>query len=333
MKPLLQKLFAGQELSRSEASRATDLMMRGEATAAEIAGFLGALAGKGVAVDEIVGCAMSLRHHALPIKVQRRDLIDVCGTGGDGADTFNISTTNALLLAAAGLGVCKHGNRAVSSRCGSADVLEALGVKVDLSPDRVAAAIDQCGFGFIFAPLFHPAMQHVAPIRRALGVRTIFNLLGPLVNPAPVKRQVLGVFESQLVNPMAEALLALDAERALVVWGAGGLDELSLTGPTQVAMIAEHKIRRFELNPADFDLPLAAAHELKGGDKEENAAHTLAILQGHKSPKRDIVLMNAGAALVVAELAESWRAGASLAAELIDSGRAMATFEKIRAFV
>ncbi|HYX38859.1 MAG TPA: anthranilate phosphoribosyltransferase [Oligoflexus sp.] len=332
MKAYLQKLFKSQNLTRDEAQAATTLIMQGGVSVEEIAGFLGALAGKGETVDEIVGCASTLRAHAVPLQPKRRDLIDVCGTGGDGAETFNISTCNALVLAAAGLGVCKHGNRAVSSRCGSADVLEALGITIDMQPDRAASAIDSCGFAFLFAPHYHPAMKHVGPVRRALGVRTVFNLLGPLANPAPVKHQVLGVFDPDLVPMMAEALQKLGTEAALVVCGDGGLDELSLSGPSRVSQLKDGNIQHLSLSPEDFGLSRAPLETLKGGDKEANARIVEAVLRGERSPRRDIVVMNAGAALVISGRAHSWRDGAEQIATVIDSGRAYQTLEKIRAF-
>jgi len=333
VKAYLQKLFKSQNLTREEAQAATTLIMQGGASVEEIAGFLGALAGKGETVEEIVGCASTLRAHAVALQPKRQDLIDVCGTGGDGAETFNVSTCNALVLAAAGLGVCKHGNRAVSSRCGSADVLETLGVAIDMQPERAAAAIDACGFAFLFAPHYHPAMKHVGPVRRALGVRTVFNLLGPLANPAPVKRQVLGVFDPDLVPMMAEALQKLGTESALVVCGEGNLDELSLSGPSRVSQLKDGRIERLSLSPEDFGLSRAPLETLKGGDKDVNARIVEAILRGERSPRRDIVVMNAGAALVISGHARSWREGAEHIAGVIDSGQALQTLEKIRAFV
>lgn len=333
MKQILAKVFAGQTLSSSEAEEAVSCMMRGEASPEQIAGFLGALAARGETVAEITGAAAGLRKHALPFRTERRDLIDVCGTGGDGADTFNISTTNALVVAAAGLGVVKHGNRAVSSRSGSADVLEALGLRIDHDADRAAACLAQHGFSFLFAPLFHPAMKNVAPVRRALGVRTIFNMIGPIANPSPVKRQVVGVFGERWLEPLAEALETLGAEEALVVWGADGLDEISLSGPTHAIHVKAKKREKITLHPEDFGLSPAPLASLKGGDKLENARLTLAILEGEKGPRRDIVLMNAGAALVVGGLARSWREGAAEAAAVIDSGRALALLSKLRTFI
>jgi anthranilate phosphoribosyltransferase len=333
VKAYLQKLFQSQNLTREEAQDATALIMQGGASVEEIAGFLGALAGKGETVEEIVGCASTLRAHAVALQPKRQDLIDVCGTGGDGAETFNVSTCNALVLAAAGLGVCKHGNRAVSSRCGSADVLEALGIAIDMPPDRAAAAIDACGFAFLFAPHYHPAMKHVGPVRRALGVRTVFNLLGPLANPAPVRQQVLGVFDPDLVPIMAEALQKLGTHSALIVCGEGKLDELSLSGPSRVAQLKDGRIEQFSLSPEDFGLSRAPLETLKGADKSVNARIVEAILRGERSPRRDIVVMNAGAALVISGHAGTWREGAEQIAGIINSGEAFQTLEKIRAFV
>ncbi len=324
MKRYLQKLFRGEALNRAEACEAMSIMMRGEAQAEELAAFLGAIAARGEAKDEIVGCVEAMRAHALPFPVKRRDLIDVCGTGGDGAETFNISTTNALVLAAAGLGVVKHGNRAVSSQSGSADVLEKLGLTITGTPDELARRVDQAGFAFLFAPAFHPAMKHIAPVRKALGLRTIFNLLGPLANPAPVQRQVIGVYARKLVPLLAEAARDLGTEHTLIVWGEDGLDELSLSAPTIVAEVKGKTIRHLTLTPEDFGLARGPLTALKGGTSETNALITKAIISGEKGAKRDIVLMNAGAALVVAGFAKTWREGAELAAQLIDTGKAQA---------
>jgi anthranilate phosphoribosyltransferase len=331
MKAYLGRLFRSQSLSAQEAEEAMNLIMRGDATAEEMAGFLGALAGRGETAEEIRGCAASLRKHAITLPVQRRDLIDVCGTGGDGAETFNISTTNALVLAAAELGVVKHGNRAVSSKSGSADVLEALGLKIDMTPAEAAAAVDAQGFAFLFSPLFHPAMKNVMPVRRALGVRTIFNLIGPLANPSPVKRQVIGVFAERWLEPVAQALLSLEAEEALVVWGSDGLDELSIGSPTHAIHVKHGGLVKLVLEPESFGLDRAELDRVRGGDKQDNARITEAILKGEKGPKRDIVLMNAGAALVVAGRAKTWKEGAQLAAQLIDQGTALQKLEQLRA--
>ncbi|RYZ50483.1 MAG: anthranilate phosphoribosyltransferase, partial [Proteobacteria bacterium] len=251
-------------------------------------------------------------------------------TGGDGADTFNVSTTNALLLAAAGLGVVKHGNRAVSSLSGSADVLEQLKIKVTDTNENLLKTIEEKGFAFLFAPQFHPAMRNIGPVRRALGVRTIFNLLGPLANPAPVKRQVIGVFEARLVPLIAGAMQDLGTEEGLVVWGEDGLDELSIAAQSQVAHLKNGEIRHFHLNPSDFGLKPASIDEIKGGNAEVNAAITLDIFKGRKGPKRDIVVMNAAAALVVAGKAQTWAEGARLAESIIDSGKALAKIKELQ---
>lgn len=332
MRVFLQKLFQGQTLSETEAEQAIGCMMRGEAAAEEIAAFLGALAARGEGVSEIVGAARGLRQHARPLSSLRSDLIDVCGTGGDGAETFNVSTCNALILAAAELGVAKHGNRAVSSRCGSADVLEALGLPIELESQVASAQLEQLGFVFLFAPLYHPAMKHVAGVRKSLGVRTLFNLLGPLANPAGVRRQVVGVFAERWLKPIAQSLQALGSEDALVVWGSDGLDELSISAETQVVRVRGpgERLERFVLAPEDFGLKRAPLSTLKGGDRHENARIIEAILQGEVGPRRDIVLMNAGAALVIAGLAQTWRDGAAIAGALIDSGRAFAKLEQLR---
>jgi anthranilate phosphoribosyltransferase len=328
MKHILRKVFKGQILTREEAREAMDSMMEGRASPEEIAGFLGALAARGESSQEIVGCVEAMRARALPFVTQRLDLIDVCGTGGDHLDTFNISTTNALLLASLGLGVVKHGNRAVSSQSGSADVLEKLGIPI--SGDTLQRDFDAKGFVFLFAPDFHPAMKHVAAIRRALGVRTLFNVLGPLANPAPVKRQVIGVFEPRLVALMANALKELGVEDALVVCGEDGLDEVSLSQSTLAARVRKDQIELFSLTPEDFGVARAPVEALRGGLSSDNARITESVLKGEQGPRRDVVLINAGAALVVCGMAEDWRAGARLAAEAIDSGKARAKLQELQ---
>jgi anthranilate phosphoribosyltransferase len=259
----------------------------------------------------------------VPFPVQRRDLIDVCGTGGDGTETFNISTANALLLAAAGLGVVKHGNRAVSSLSGSADVLEALGLRLDHSVDELVKAVDTIGFAFLFAPQFHPAMRHVGPTRRALGVRTLFNILGPLANPSPVERQVIGVFSPKWLSPVAEALRQLGTTEALVVWGHDGVDEVSLSGETYAMHLKQGVIEELRLRPEDFGVSPAPLSTLRGGDRDQNARIIRDILRGEeKGPPRDVVLINAAAALRVAGKVQSWKAGVELARDLLESGAA-----------
>jgi anthranilate phosphoribosyltransferase len=330
LRAFLQPLFNGYCLSQQQAEDAMSIVIEGRALSEEVGALLGAMASRGEHIDEIVGAAAAMRSHATSVAIKRQDLIDVCGTGGDGAHTFNISTTNALLLAAGGLGVVKHGNRAVSSQCGSADVLEALGIRIDYDPSEAGAMIDKCGFAFLFAPFYHPAMKNVAEIRRNLGVRTIFNLIGPLANPAPVHRQVVGVFREALVTPIASALQKLGTRAALVVFGQDGLDELSTTGINTVARIEKDKLTQMTLSPEDFGLPRASLQDLIGGDKNENAKITEAVLRGEKGPRRDIVLMNAAAALVIAGQAENWREGVHKAAQVIDDGRAMKLLNELR---
>lgn len=328
MKNLLKKLFKGQVLTREEAREAMSYMISGAAIPEEIAAFLGSMAARGETAQELVGCVEAMRTHALPFACRRTDLIDVCGTGGDELHTFNISTTNALLLAAAGLGVVKHGNRAVSSQSGSADVLEKLGIAIEGT--QLSDSFEHEGFVFLFAPNFHPSMKHVGPVRRALGLRTIFNMLGPLANPAPVKKQVIGVFEKRLVPLIAEALQTLGTEDALVVCGDDGLDEISLSTTTTAARVSRGKIDLLTLSPKDFGLLEAPFSALRGGTSEENAKITEAILQGEKGPRRDVVLLNASAALVVSGLAKDWLDGVRIAAETIDSGKAFHKLQILR---
>jgi anthranilate phosphoribosyltransferase len=332
MKEYLIKVFSGVSLTTSEAEAVMDCIMGGGAKPEELAGYLGAIAGRGESVGEIVGSVRSMRRHAKTFSVNRVDLIDVCGTGGDGSHSFNVSTTNALLLAAAGLGVVKHGNRAISSACGSADVLEALGIAVDAAIEHVATSVDTCGFGFLFAPKFHPAMQYVGPTRRALGVRTLFNLLGPLANPAPVRRQVVGVFARKWLLPMAEALRDLGTEEALVVWGEDGLDEISLSGATYAVHLKNHQLTPLLLTPEEFGVPRSPLAALRGGDATTNAKIIEGILSGEdRGPRRDIVMINAGAALKVAGLAPSWKEGANLARDLLQQGAGARLLNKVRA--
>lgn len=330
----LHKAVGGNDLSEQEAAAALEQILSGEADEAAVAGLLTALRAKGETVDEIVGFARSMRAHAAPVvcsRVKPADMVDTCGTGGDGADTFNISTVSVFVVAGAGVPVAKHGNRSISSRCGSADVLEAAGATIQLTPEQAAAAIDETGVGFLFAPLIHPAMKYVQPIRRALKMRTIFNLLGPLTNPAGAGAQVVGVFGAELVRPVAEALSRLGVARAFVVHGDDGLDEISTTAPTKIAEVRGSEItERVVTSSEDFGLPQAAASELAGGDKEECALILQRVLEGQHGARRDIVLANASAALVAAGRAEDFPSGVAMAAESIDSGAAR---EKLQHFV
>jgi anthranilate phosphoribosyltransferase len=307
-------------------------IMRGEATAAQIGGFLIALRSKGETVDEVAGFARAMRHNAISVKPRRSLVIDTCGTGGDGTGTFNISTVAAFVVAGAGLPVAKHGNRSVSSQCGSADVLEALGVNLDLSPKAVAVSIDQVGIGFLYAPQLHPAMKHAVGPRREMGVRTVFNILGPLTNPAGAQVQVLGVYDAALTDLMAHVLCSLGSQAAFVVHGAGGLDELSTLGSNQVTRLQGKTVETFSLDPQDLGLPRAALSDLKGGNPEENAVIARDILDGARGPRRDVVLLNALAALVAGGVADGLAHGLDLAAESIDSGAARKKLDQLVAF-
>jgi anthranilate phosphoribosyltransferase len=328
----ISRLMRREDLSESDACAVMMQVMAGQATPAQIAAFLAALATKGETADEIAGCAQAMRQNAIPVRPQSHDLLDTCGTGGDGRRTFNISTTTALVAAGVGVKVAKHGNRSISSACGSADVLAALGVRIDLPPERVAACLDTVGIGFLFAPALHPAMKHAMPVRRELGVRTVFNILGPLTNPAGATRQILGVFDARLTYTMARVLQSLGTQSALVVHGADGLDELSTTGPNRVTELRCGRIRTYTFDPLDLGLPRSRLEDLQGGDAAINAAMTRAILQGERGPRRDIVLLNAAAALMTSGQARTMREGLALAACSIDSGRALDVLNRLIAF-
>jgi anthranilate phosphoribosyltransferase len=328
----LQTLLDGRSLTRTEARTAMEAVMAGEATAAQIGGFLVALRLKGETTDEIAGFAEAMRARVLPVRPARTDLVDTAGTGGDGARTFNISTSAALVAAAAGAAVAKHGNRAVSSASGSADVLEALGFRLDLPPERVERSIDELGFGFLFAPSHHPAMRHAAPVRKELATRTVFNLLGPLTNPAGARAQVVGVYSPDLVPVIADVLLALGARRAFVVYGAGGIDELSPAGPNVVCEVRDGRVRRREIDPLDLGVPRCAPEDLRGGSPAENAATVRAVLAGARGPKREAVLLNAAGAIAAAGHAEDLREGYAVAEEAVDSGATADRLAELIAF-
>jgi anthranilate phosphoribosyltransferase len=318
----LAKLVRHEDLTEEEASRAMELIMRDDATPSQIAGFIVALRLKGETPDEIAGMARTAMAHATPIDLpERRSLLDVVGTGGDGSHSFNISTLSAIVAAACGARVAKHGNRAASSSCGAADVLEALGVRIDLPPAGVAACVEELGIGFLFAPLFHPAFRFAALPRRELGVRTVFNVLGPLCNPAGAGRRALGVADPSLVPRMADALVRLGVDNALV-FNSADLDELSTAGPSQIVELAAGRQRQYVLDPSSLGLQPASAADLRGGDPARNAEIARAVLEGELGPRRDIVLLNASAGLRAAGLADDWRDGLGLAAEAIDRGRA-----------
>jgi len=322
IKDLLEKIVQRKNLTEEEAMLAMEEIMEGQATPSQIASFLTGLRMKGETVEEITGCARGMRKKALLIQPQVNSLIDTCGTGGDGLGTFNISTAVAVVTAAAGVAVAKHGNRAVSSRCGSADVLEALGIKVDLSPEEVRECIEKVGIGFLFAPNFHQAMKYAAGPRRELGLRTIFNVLGPLTNPASPEGQVLGVYNPDLTELMARALGNLGVQRAYVVHGYPGLDEISLVGETKVSELKNGEVSTYHLQPEELGLSRVNLHELSGGDSQENAQRILDIFQGKLGPAREIVLLNAAAALVVGNKAQDLPEGLDLAAQVIDQGKA-----------
>ncbi len=302
-----------------------DALMTGGATDAQAGAFLTALKLRGETVDELVGFATAMRARAVLVRPKRRPLLDTCGTGGDGSGTFNISTTVAFIAAGAGAAVAKHGNRAVSSRSGSADVLEALGVKTDVGARLAAECVDVAGVGFLFAPKHHPSFARMVPIRRQLDTRTAFNLLGPLSNPAGAKRQLLGVWSPDLVRPLAEALKALGSEDAMVVSSRDGLDEISLSAPTVIARLSKGRIVVSELKPQRLGLRARTLKSLAGGDAKKNARITLAVLRGEKGPAREVCVLNAAAALMVAGLARDWADGLAMAAASIDTGRAAAS--------
>jgi anthranilate phosphoribosyltransferase len=321
-------LLRGESLNEVHAAAAMRSIMSGEATPPQISGFLVALRAKGETVDEIVGLARTMREFGRKVTV-KGPVIDTCGTGGDRAGTVNISTMAALVVAGAGVRVAKHGNRAASSRCGSADLLEALGVAIDLEPDGVAACIEEAGIGFCFAPLYHPAMSHAMPVRRELGVPTVFNFLGPLTNPAGARRQTVGVSDASMAPKMAEALRRLGAERALVFRGHDGLDELTPTGTSDLWDVSEG-VRESVFDPKEVGIARALASDLAGAGPEENAKVCEAVLAGKPGPQRDAVLLNAAAGLVVAEVAPTLANGVERARESIDSGAAAETLERLR---
>ncbi len=328
LRAAIKKVAAGETLSQTEAARTFELIMSGGATDVQIGALLMGMQARGETVDEIAGAARVLRAKALSVRAPI-GAIDTCGTGGDAKGTHNISTCTAFVVAGAGVPVAKHGNRSVSSRSGSADVLAALGVNLECSPETIERCIAECELGFMFAPTHHAAMRHVAKVRAELGVRTIFNLLGPLVNPAATKFQVVGVFDEKWVEPMAHVLGMLGVERAWVVHGADGLDELTTTNISYVAALDHGKISSFKISPRNAGLADAKPEDLVGGDATENAAHIRAVLQGNQGPLRDIALLNAAAALMVAGKAKSLRDGVALAAESIESGKAMGVLEAL----
>ena len=329
--PTLNQLINGQDLSFAEMQALMRQVMSGELTHAQMAAVLVALRIKGESVDEIAAAASVMRELSTKVAtLAGPHLIDTCGTGGDGIQTFNVSTVSALVAAAAGAKVAKHGGRSVSSSCGSADVLEALGVNVNLTPAQVASAVEEIGIGFMFAPNHHSAMKHAAPVRRELGVRTLFNLLGPLTNPANAKRQIMGVFSPALTSKLAHVLQQLGSEHVLVVCGADGMDEISFTGDSHVAELKNGQVTEYTINPAQFGLPVHQLASIQIDNAEQSKAMILAVLNGELGAARDIVLLNAGAAIYVAGLADSLAAGINKAAEVIDQGLALAKLNALQ---
>ena len=336
----VRALVDRRDLTRLEAAAAMEAIMSGAATNAQIAAFLTALRMKGETVEELIGFAQVMREKVVKVRPRAGDvvgatgtdremLIDTCGTGGDASGTFNVSTATAFVVAGAGLRVAKHGNRSVSSLCCSADVVETLGIDIELSPAQVASCIDEVGIGFLYAPLLHTAMKHVMATRREMGVRTVFNMLGPLTNPAGANAQVIGVYAASLTDPLARVLAELGTLRAFVVHGADGLDEISNTGESHISEVHEGVVRSSTVRPEDFGMPRAAIRDLQGGDREENARIIRQVLGGETGPRRDIVLMNAAAALVVGNKAEDLKEGVALAAAAIDERSAAGKLEDL----
>ena len=325
----IRDLIAGADLDRAQMRAVMEQIMSGQATDAQIGAFLVALRIKGETIDEIAGGAEVMREKATPIVTVRPDLIDTCGTGGDDSGTFNISTTVAFVACGAGLAVAKHGTRSISSQCGSSDVLTALGVNVEATPEKVGECIDEVGIGFLFAIALHGAMKHAIGPRRELATRTVFNILGPLTNPAGAKRQLLGVFDGALTEALAGVLRELGSDQALVVHGSDGLDEITLTGPTQVSELRDGQVSTRQIHPGDFGLQTVSAEALKGGDADCNARILRGVLDGEEGPQRDVVLLNAAAAMVVGGLAEDITAGLEVARESIDSGKARQALDRL----
>ena len=327
----IAKLVAGESLDLEQAAQAMEEIMSGQATPAQFAAFVTALRLKGETVEEIAGLASVMRARATRVATTA-PVVDTCGTGGDRSGTFNISTAAAFVAAGAGAQVAKHGNRAMTSRCGSADVLEALGVGLSLGPVEASRCLEEVGIAFLFAPLYHPAMKHAAGPRREIGIRTVFNILGPLTNPAGARAQVLGVAEADLVEKLARALQRLGCEHALVVHGADGLDEISLSAPTMVCEVRGGSLHAYQITPEDFGLPRAEPSELAGGSAADNASLVREVLDGQNGPRRRVVLLNAAAALVAADLARDLAEGVDIAARSIDGGLARAKLDRLVRF-
>lgn len=331
IKEAIVKIVDKQDLTYDEAYEVITEIMSGQTTPTQNAAFLAALSTKSTkaeTIDEISGCAAAMRDRATKVE-NDMDLLEIVGTGGDNSNSFNISTTTAFVAASAGIKVAKHGNRAASSKCGTADCLEALGVNINLEPEKCISLLNEVGFCFFFAQKYHTSMKYVGSIRKELGIRTVFNILGPLTNPASPERQLLGVYDESLVEPLAQVLIKLGVKRGMVVYGQEKLDEISLCAPTTVAEIKDNEYKRYEITPEQFGFERCTAADLTGGAPEENAAIIRAILNGEKGHKRNAVLMNAGAALYIGDKADSMAGGIRLAEELIDSGKTLATLEAI----
>ncbi len=330
IKEAIEKIVNKMDLTYDEAYSVMNEIMSGETTATQNAAFLAALSTKSTKAEtivEIAGCAAAMRDHATKVETDM-DLFEIVGTGGDGAHSFNISTTSALVAAAGGMKVAKHGNRAASSKCGTADCLEALGVNIEQAPEQCIKLLQEAGICFFFAQKYHTSMKYVGAVRRELGFRTVFNILGPLTNPGSPKRQLLGVYDEYLVEPLAQVLMNLGVQRGMVVYGQDKLDEISMSAPTKVCEFKDGWYKTYTIAPEDFGLERCEKSDLVGGTPEENAKITLAILNGDKGPKRDAILMNAGAALYIGEKVETLKDGIALAAELIDSGKALDVLHK-----
>lgn len=325
----IKKVVKKENLSLEDARLVMDEIMQGQATNAQIAAFLTAMNMKGETTDEITACAMSMRTHGTKL-VQEKNVMEIVGTGGDGANTFNISTTTAFVVAAAGVPVAKHGNRSVSSKCGAADVLEALGIKIDISAEHSQSILEKINICFMFAQKYHASMKYAAPVRKEMGVRTIFNILGPLTNPAGANMQLLGVYDENLVEPMARVLYNLGVKRAMVIHGHDGVDEASMCGKSTVCEVFDGQFNSFFLDPKQFGFSYCTMDDLVGGEAEENAEITLAILNGEKSPKRDVVLLNAALCIYMANNDKTLRECVKIAADMIDSGKALQTLNDFR---
>jgi anthranilate phosphoribosyltransferase len=325
----IKRVVEGGSLTQAEAARVMGTIMEGEATPSQIASLLTALRMKGETVEEITGFARAMRAHSTPVRPRAKGLLDTCGTGGDASDSFNVSTVTAFVVAGAGVPIAKHGNRSVSSACGSADVLEALGVRIDLDAEAMARCIDEAGVGFLFAQALHPSMRHAGPTRKEMAVRTVFNLLGPLTNPAGATRQLLGVYDPELVPTIADVAARLGSERVLVVNGHPGIDEVSASGPTRIAEFGDGGRRDYEITPEEFGVARVSEDAIRGGDSETNAAIARAVLEGEQGAPRETVLMNAACALYAAGAVDDIASGVETARRSIDEGSALARLEAL----